>query len=238
MSSLKKYEVVIQQARADYLVDTIRRMLPPSSLWHEKIAGNSQIENLAITNANGSLSILTFDTTSSSYQPNSSICEFGDLGLLVQNCPLTPTLLNDDEIAHLLAVANAKFDKLAHCIPSDVVKHYRRLTCLMEFRSLDNNVNVHGERLFAKVAGLLELPLSYEPFDFAKANGYEGGTEWLEGAARTADFILDQPLDEHALLHRLNRLNLRDRQVNFRRVWATVPQFPEIHGLNIVARWF
>ena len=234
---LTEKEIAIQQARSDYLVDAIRNQLPPSSLWHEKLFALSQIENLAITTNSGSLDIVTFDMSHDSYRPDASILEFGNLGIFVSH--LSANLpLHSDELQRQFVTANSRFDGFASDQLHDVINHYRRLTCRIEFRSPDGAVDSHGKRLCSSVAKLLNLPVQYEPFDFAKANDldvYEG-TEWLEGAARSADFPFEKPLSELSVRDRLSRLNLDGESL--RNIYASCPQNPEIYSLNFVARRF
>ncbi|MEM7314902.1 MAG: hypothetical protein AAF497_17290 [Planctomycetota bacterium] len=237
---LSKKEVAIQQARSDFLVDRVRRSLPASSLWHEKRASLAQLEKLFISTGFGSVTLAIFDTTDRSYRTNSETLEFGNLGLQVMPVPTKDPPISRTELTSVLVASNSEFNSFRPSTVDSITNQFQRLTCLMDFRSPDENVNSHAERLFERVARALDLRVSFEPFDFGKANGldnYEGDV-WLDGAASAADFLFDRPLTKQAILDRFKPFRLRDRTVNLRYLLATFPEHPEIHRLYFVARRF
>jgi hypothetical protein len=233
-----KMEALIQRARADCLIQSLRDALPPSSLWHEKRSALSQIEFLAITTSSGHLTVITWDLTSDSFRPHSDVYAYGNLGVLVRNG--NHLLLDQNHIREILDDANAKFEKLLTLDTNAIFNRYLRLTCLMDFTSPDHDVNLHGKRLLTMVAKKINLRLVHQPFDFEGSTGIAVAEDevWLDGAASAADFLFDRSVREEEVFDRVKNLDLANQQFDPRRIWATVADHPEIHSLDFVSRCF
>lgn len=189
---------IVQQARADFIIQNIRDRLPNSTLWHAKRFALAQLESLVVVSTGGLYNIDTFDATESDYSPRGDFTILDDLAIRIIHVDGTHERLNAHDVEQVITAANREFETILSVDRHSVVSVFRRITCTIQFDSASDNIDGNARELFGIVADKLGYQLSYLPFSatdvFLPDSDFRNLPESPECAGRAAEFIFDVPL--------------------------------------------
>jgi hypothetical protein len=236
------YRRAVQAARADFLTNALRKHLPPGSLWHEKRFAAAQLESLVIVSTGGMYDVDTFDRTDLTFAPREEIAAFDDLGIRVRHQEDTHETLSEVAIKEILQSANLDFETLLADERGALTSSFRRITCTIEFTSPDDDIQRHAQTLIAKVAAVLDLPVTYIPYVardlWLPTSDYPDGREMPENARRAFEFVLDEPWGTELLTQRIQSAIHANRRLSARGLHGTVSSDPPINDLHLIGRYF
>ena len=98
---------IVQQARADFVVNAIRDRLPASTLWHEKRFALAQLESLCIVSTQGVYTVNTFDPSAPDFTPSDDLITIDDLALRVSHDSCSHKGIDPHELNPLIVAANS-----------------------------------------------------------------------------------------------------------------------------------
>lgn len=184
-------------ARSDYIVQKLRSRLPPSSLWHEKIASRAQLESIAIVSAGGLYDINTFDRRSPDFIAQPEMLMFTDLGVTVYHVPDSNETLSMARVDHLIHEANDEFDLLLASDRRSTVSVVRRLTVTIRFSLREGDADEFIQECFTDIARSLNLELTYVPYIFRECwlptSFFYNAIRSTDYDGSAAEFVLPTP---------------------------------------------
>lgn len=179
---------VVQQVRAEFIINAIRNRLSESTIWHEKRFAPSQLESLCLVSPHGVYYIDTFDAKSPKFPPDKRFTVVDDLAIRIRHDARSHPGIGDQSLQQLIQTANAEFNALARQDRDSLTGAFRRLTCVLEAYAPTETFEHDAKIVFETISHFLNCEFSYLPYNLKEV--------WLP----TSDLYDAKPSPDHQRL--------------------------------------
>lgn len=155
---------IVQQARADFVINAIRERLPASTLWHEKRFSFPQLESLCIVSTQGVYDVDTFDLSAADFTQAEGFMTIDDLAIRVRHDARSHNGIENRELQSLIRAGNSDFNAALAENRDSITSTLGRVTCVIEYQSPTEDVERCGEELLDFVSTAMQWPLNYVPY--------------------------------------------------------------------------
>lgn len=184
-------------ARADYIIQSVRAHLPPSSLWHEKRFDRAQMESLVVVSTGGLYDVKTFDRTEAEFHESLGMFHFSDLGFSVQHVPGSRNTLTMAQMERLVRDANDEFNQLVASDRVTAISMIRRVTVTIDYCLPVAQHDDFARTCFSNIAHRLGLQLTYVPYItrdcWLPDSDFYNASACSEESRSAAEFVLSSP---------------------------------------------
>ncbi len=233
---------LVQQARAEFIVQCLRKHLPESSLWHEKRYALTQLELLAIVSIGGFYYVHTFDETAAGNASFDGFTILDDLAIRVEHIPGSRKTLKERDIEQVIFRANSEFESVLADDRQSLTSVFKRVTCTLSFHAQSEEVEEEGRSLLVTVAKQLGYQLHHVPYIindiWLPSSDAYGMKQAAEHAGAAGEFVFDQPLAVEQVTQQIQSILQTDKSSRAPGIHGRIPGMNHVWDFHVVGRRF